>query len=185
MSDQRLEGYLRRIRREFPDYIVAARPYQSPDDETIAHFLHLLDVPEDDLGPATRRALEIAFDAYGEDPLPFHLTTVDPETSRKFFPKEFEAARSGARDGGMERLFVAASLSETFPPLLDWSSTSSLWEATSSGAPESWDNLEWTRLPPSHAPENHPAPAADPKLAGSASTVRPLDPSESGYPLAA
>jgi hypothetical protein len=99
VRDPRLELFLERLRWEFEDYVVVALPYRSPDDETIEHFLHLLDVPEDDLGPATWKALEIAVEIYGEAPLPFHLTTIDPETSAKYYAKEVAAARAREAPG--------------------------------------------------------------------------------------
>jgi hypothetical protein len=93
VSDPRFETYLSRLRQEFPRYVLVVEPFRNPDEEPIEHFLHLLEVPEDDLLSSSGRALEIAFDMYGDDPLPFHLTSLDPEISRQYYATALEEAR--------------------------------------------------------------------------------------------
>ena len=88
MSDPRLSSFLARLRGEFPDFVVIALPFQCPDDDTIERFLHILDVPEEQLMSVTWRAIDIALEMYGDGPLPFALTTLDPETSKKHFAEE-------------------------------------------------------------------------------------------------
>ena len=95
MTDTRLETYVRRLREEFPEYVVICLPYRRPDDETIEHFLHVLDVPEDELTPVTYRAIDLAIELYGEVNFPFHLTTIDPKTSVEYFAEHLAAARGG------------------------------------------------------------------------------------------
>ena len=88
MSDSRLDPLLVRLRAEFPNNVVAIRPYQSPDDPSIEYSIDILGVSDDDLIDVSRRAWELAFDLFGTGPVFFMMTSVDKENSAKFYAKE-------------------------------------------------------------------------------------------------
>lgn len=115
MTDAKLEVYLQRLREEFPDYVVACFPYRSPDDEAIEHFLHVLDVPEDELTPVTYRAFDLALELYGEINFPFHLTTVSPSISAEYFPEQLAAAGRGWVPVAVQRP-IGALRTQSFVP---------------------------------------------------------------------
>lgn len=85
MTDAKLESLRAQINQSLPGFDVVISDFASEDDPSIKHFVNILDVPEDRLHDVAARALEIAFEIYGDEPLPFHLTTVDRATSSSHF----------------------------------------------------------------------------------------------------
>lgn len=86
-------SFLARLEAEFPEYPLAVQRWCDPDDPSIEWFLNLLLVPLEELHAVSIRAWDVAIDEYGDELIPFHLTTVSPESSAKYFAKQLEADR--------------------------------------------------------------------------------------------
>lgn len=94
MTQPLLERFLSRLRTEYPSYPLVVLPY-SREDPTIEYFIHLLDVPIEELSRVLHHAWELAFEVFGEETIPFHLTPMDPEISAESFPEALEEHRRG------------------------------------------------------------------------------------------
>ena len=97
------QSFLDRLRAEWPAYCVVVRPYHRPEDPSITTFAYVLDVPVALLSKISRRAWRLAFEIYGDEPIPFHLSTVDPEASAIHFASESASTRSSDRHEGGEK----------------------------------------------------------------------------------
>jgi hypothetical protein len=103
------QSFLDRLRAEWPAHPIVVRPYHRPEDPSITGFAYVLDVPVDLLSKISRRAWRLAFEIYGDEPIPFHLSTVDPKASAIHFASESSSstspgpARSSDRHEGGER----------------------------------------------------------------------------------
>lgn len=86
MTLARLESYCERLRSEFPGHRLVTRERVDADLPQIRHALYLLDVPLGLLHHVAWRGLEIAFEVWGDDPVPFVLHTIDPASTRVHFP---------------------------------------------------------------------------------------------------
>jgi hypothetical protein len=100
LIDPRIEKLVSRLREAFPCYVVAVRPYCSPDDPLIEYFIDILQVPDDDLCPASEKAWNLAFELLGDAPVFFLMTTVGRENSAKFFAKELVEFGAGTPSTG-------------------------------------------------------------------------------------
>lgn len=76
-SDPRLERFIQQVGRQ-----VVAVPYGSDDDDTIQHFIWILNVPHEKLCEVHDQAIELALDIYEDGPLPFVIGVADPEKTR-------------------------------------------------------------------------------------------------------
>lgn len=72
----RLERFRRGVGRE-----AMISPYGTEDDDSIEHFIWLLDVPEEDLCRVQDEAIALSFSLYDPDPVPFVIGVADPEKS--------------------------------------------------------------------------------------------------------
>ena len=77
MTDERLMRFMRSVGRT-----TMVSPYETQDDESIAHFVWLLDVPEADLCAAQDDAILLSLNIYDPDPVPFVIGVADPDKSR-------------------------------------------------------------------------------------------------------
>lgn len=94
MTRVAMDVFLARLEDEFPIYPVDVEPY-TREDPTIAYFVHVLEVPVEELTRVAHRAWDLAAEVFGDEPIPFHLTTIDPEQSAEYFPDALEAFRRG------------------------------------------------------------------------------------------
>ncbi|MCC6407739.1 MAG: hypothetical protein IT453_11270 [Planctomycetes bacterium] len=86
MNPSKLDKFLATVRARWPQYRIVAVPFTADEDPAIQHFVHLLDVPDDAYESVSDRAWELAFDLFGDEELPFVMTTIDPDTSANHFP---------------------------------------------------------------------------------------------------
>ncbi len=80
------DAFLERLRQEFPKAEIVVEPHACEDDPSITLFVHVLGIPVGALSKASRRCWSLAFEVFGDHPIPFLLTTVDPETAATHFP---------------------------------------------------------------------------------------------------
>lgn len=189
MTRSRLERFLHRLRVEYPDFPLSVRPYQSPDDETIEHFIDILLVPEARLHEVGMRAWELAIDVYGDEHTPFLMTSVCPESSVEYFAKELEEAGwrpSEVRTGDHVATPTVSPLFTAPEPIsvtilvetLVWTPEGGVQRiAPSRELALAWHTQDWTDLLHGQA-----TPALAPIQSSPASTVRST---RSNYPLAA
>lgn len=86
MTEQRLDSFVNALRARWPQYRIVVLPFTIEEDPVIRHFIHVLDVPEEQLVLVSDAAWNLVFDLYGNEEPPFLLTSVGPETSAKHFP---------------------------------------------------------------------------------------------------
>ena len=94
MTASELKPFLDRVRSEWPGYPVSIRPWVSEDDPSIRYFIDILNVPEREHSRVEDRAWKLAFEIYGEQSIPFHMTTCDPATSATYFPDQVAGRHS-------------------------------------------------------------------------------------------
>jgi hypothetical protein len=87
MTDARLESLLQTLRRRWPRYRVVLRPLAFDDDPALRHFVHVLDVPDDELVGVMDESWELAAAVYGNDEPPLLLTPIGIAASAKHFPR--------------------------------------------------------------------------------------------------
>jgi len=85
MSDKVLE-FLGLLESKYPDFTVIRLPYSSEGDDSISSFIHILGVPKSMLTQVSEASWSLALDVFKDEPIPFLLTTVDPESSLAHFP---------------------------------------------------------------------------------------------------
>jgi hypothetical protein len=76
MTDERLLKFMSSV-----GYPTMISPYETEDDESIAHFIWLLDVPEKDLCEVQDDAILLSFNLYDPAPVPFVIGVADAEKS--------------------------------------------------------------------------------------------------------
>ncbi|MBI5431809.1 MAG: hypothetical protein HZA52_03145 [Planctomycetes bacterium] len=86
MNQAKLDAFLATVQVRWPQYRVVVLPFTADEDPAIRHFVHLLDVPDDAYRAVSDRAWELAFDVFGDEELPFVMTTIDPDASATYFP---------------------------------------------------------------------------------------------------
>ncbi len=86
MRDPRTESVIAAISARYPDTRIEVRPNPDPDTASMPDFIVVLDVPPSRIREVEDFGLDVAFAAYGDEPLPFLLGAVDPERSARYFP---------------------------------------------------------------------------------------------------
>ena len=86
MTDERLVKFIRSVGRT-----TMISPYETEDDDSIGHFIWLLDVPKADLCTAQDDAILLSLDLYDPDPVPFIIGVADQDKS-EFLRAESRAA---------------------------------------------------------------------------------------------
>jgi hypothetical protein len=90
---ERMQQFLSALEAELPlGYVVHVRPYSLEEDEEIHWFIHILMVPSEELHPVAWRAWTLAGEIYGDEPTPFLMTSVNPESSTRHFPEALAKA---------------------------------------------------------------------------------------------
>ena len=83
----RLAEFIRTVEARIPGILVEVRPHSSEDDPEITNFVFLLHVPVDRLRAVEDEVLDLAAAAFPDGPIPFLLSAVSPENSRRYFPE--------------------------------------------------------------------------------------------------
>jgi hypothetical protein len=86
VNDDRTALLAREIESRWPGTRVEMRPCSDEEDPAIRAFLWILDVPVERLCEVEDFAIGRAFELYGDEPLPFHVSAASPETTAKHFP---------------------------------------------------------------------------------------------------
>jgi len=77
MTDIRLLRFIKSV-----GHHTMLSPHGSDDDESIKHFIWLLDVDAEKLCEVQDEAIGLALDIYDPDPIPFIVGVADPDKSR-------------------------------------------------------------------------------------------------------
>lgn len=94
MSDPRMAAVLAAIAERYPGVTIEVRPNPDPDTaDGIPHYVLVLDAPREVVNELDDYALDLAFDVYGNDPIPFLLHAVDPENTAKCYRRPVAAER--------------------------------------------------------------------------------------------
>jgi len=107
MTDERLLKFLRSVGRT-----TMIRPYETEDDESIRHFIWLLDVPTADLCSAQDDAILLSLGLYDPDPVPFVIGVADLDKSG-FLRAESQASPPSSVAAGAASLSSRLSQSST------------------------------------------------------------------------
>lgn len=86
MRDLRTDSVIAAILARYPGTRVEVRPNPAPGMPTIPDHIVVLDVPDANVVEVRGFALDIAFAAFGDDPLPFLIGAVDVEQSARYYP---------------------------------------------------------------------------------------------------
>lgn len=182
MSDK-FQDFLRALRSKFsPDYVLSVRPYRCVDDETITHWVNILMVPTEKLHDVTWDAWGLAEEIYGDEPTQFLMTSVNPESSEKYFAEAL--GRAGSERATPKPAFPVVTVAQR-DVLPDWLRVGDYLAMCASLAAPYRFTLDWNETVVSRPVVDAPSTWMDCDLGQEGSTIRPEDPLEVNYPRAA
>lgn len=179
-----MDRFLEVLRAEYPDYPLSVRKYSCPDDPTIECFIDILLVPTDRLHDVAWQAWGLAEEVYGDEPTRFLMTTVDPESSAEHFAEELDRASDARPLEETTAAFPVMTVAQRSTVPQRWDVGDFLTMCAGLAAAY-WVNLELSNIGGALPPDNQRSLAPDCGLAEDGSTVRPQDPLEADYPIAA